>query len=330
MFYRKDNTQDNRQRILEILKKEELISGEAISKSLGISRNAVWKQVQNLKDLGYEISAETKLGYRLTGVPDFLYPFEIWPHLKTKKFGQAIYWDYKLTSTNDKARELARQNALEGTLVLAETQSKGRGRRGRTWESPPAQGGIYMSLILKPLSPLAKASPYTFLGAYAVSRFCLLRGLFTKVKWPNDVYVNGKKISGILTELSATGQDIGYLVLGIGINVNQAEFPPDICATSLLLETNKTWSRKEVLAELLLYLEEGYQRLSQDTTWLIELMKKHSLLLGKEIVVTGGLELEGVAEDIAPDGALLVRVADKAEPVKVWAGDVSVREKKKA
>jgi len=326
MFYCRANTKDNKQRILEILKQGELVSGEAISKELGISRNAVWKQVQNLKDLGYEISAETKLGYLLTSVPDFLYPFEIWPHLKTKKLGQAIYWDYELTSTNDKARELARQNALEGTLVLAETQSKGKGRRGRNWESAPAQG-IYMSLILRPVAPLAKASPYTFLGAYAVLRFCLLRGLLTKVKWPNDIYVNGKKISGVLLELSATGQDISYLVLGIGLNVNQRSFPVDICATSLFLETDKTCSRNAVLTELLLYLEEGYKRLSQDTTWLIELMKEHSLLLGKEVVVSGGLELEGVAEDIASDGALLIRAKDN-ELVKVYAGDVSVREKK--
>lgn len=325
MFYCTVNNPDNRQRILEILKQKELVSGEAISKALGISRNAVWKQVQSLKEIGYEISAE-KLGYLLRGVPDFLYPFEIWPYIETRQLGQTIYWDYELTSTNDKARELARKNALEGTLVLAETQSKGKGRRGRTWESAPAQG-IYMSLILRPVAPLAKASPYTFLGAYAVLRFCHLRGLLTKVKWPNDIYVNGKKISGVLLELSATGQDISYLVLGIGFNVNQRSFPADICATSLFLETNKTWPRKEVLAELLVYLEEGYQKLAQDTAWLIELMKEHSLLLGKEIVVSGGLELEGVAEDIASDGALLIRAKDN-KLVKVYAGDVSVREKR--
>lgn len=326
MYYHRENIPNSLQKTLSQLKTGEVISGEAISKNLGISRSAIWKQVKNLRDLGYIITAETNMGYRLDleNLPDRLYPFEVLPTLQTKNLGHNIYWGYDIPSTNDKAKELAREKAAEGTIVLAETQSKGRGRRGRAWESSPSKG-IYLSVVLRPQRPLADASVYTFLGAYAVLRLCIEEDLPAQVKWPNDIYVNGKKISGILSELSAIGQDIGYIVLGIGINVNQSDFPEDIPGTSLMIEKGMMLSRKEVLAKLLLFLEEGYERLKNDKHWLIDLMKKYSLLLDKEVVVTGGLELQGVAEDIDNDGALIIRTEEGL--VKVWAGDVSVREK---
>ncbi len=308
-----------------MLKAESPISGEVMSKKLGVSRNAIWKQVNNLRDLEYEITAETNVGYSLTKIPDYLWPFELWPYLKTNDFGQQSFRGYELSSTNAKAKELARKKAEEGTIVLAESQSKGRGRRGRAWQSEPTKG-IYLSLILRPSRPLAEASPYTFLGAYGVLRVCQDLGLKPVVKWPNDIYVQGKKISGVLAELSAIGQDIGYIVLGIGLNVNQSEFAPDIPGTSLSLELGRELSRVDVLANLLYHLEIGYEKLKTDTEWLVELMRQNSLLLGKEVIVTGGIELEGIAEDIAEDGALLVRT--KEGIVKVWAGDVSVREKR--
>lgn len=333
MYYNKNNTPDSMQKTLEFLKSGEAVSGEIISQSLGVSRNAVWKQVQNLKALGFEIVAERNVGYRLltdqSHLPDRLYPFLVFPFLRTKKLGNAIFWEMEISSTNDKATELAKTGAEEGTIVLAETQSKGRGRRGRSWESATSKG-IYLSAILRPQRPLAQSSPYTFLGAYAVVRVLEDYGLKAFIKWPNDVYVAEKKISGVLTELSAIGQDIGHIVLGIGLNVNQKEFSPGVPATSLSLELNRNLQRAEVLAKLLLYLEEGYERLKKDTKWLIELTRDYSLLLGKEVVVTGGMELEGTAIDIADDGALLVRVKENIQEekvVKVWAGDVSVRQK---
>jgi BirA family biotin operon repressor/biotin-[acetyl-CoA-carboxylase] ligase len=322
MFLQRYDSQDKMTQILFLLSQGETVSGEVMSQKVGVSRNAIWKQINNLRELGYEILAETKSGYRLVSRPDRLYPMEFWPYRKTINFGNTIYWDYDIPSTNDKAQELARAGAEEGTIVLAETQSQGRGRRGRAWQSAPSQG-IYLSLILRPVHPLAEASPYTFLGAYAVLRFCRELGIPALVKWPNDIHVNGLKISGILTELSATGQDIGHIVLGLGLNVNQKEFPKDIPATSLSLELKQPLSRVDVLARLLVYLEEGYRRLNQDSKWLIQVMRENSLLLGKEVVVTGGVELEGTAEDIALDGALLIRTPEKL--VKVWAGDVSVR-----
>jgi len=328
MYCVKKNTPDNLQKILEFLLSGEAVSGEAISQKLGISRNAVWKNVQTLKNMGFHIEAERNVGYRLQGekLPDKLYPYLIFPILSTKKLGNSIFWQEEIGSTNDKAGELAKEGAEEGTIILAEKQTKGRGRRGRAWESEESLG-IYMSAILRPKRPLAEAAPYTFLGAYAVLRVLEQYGLKPQVKWPNDVFVGGRKISGVLAELSAIGPDIRHIVLGIGLNVNQTEFSPDIPGTSLKIELQIELCRREVLAALLLHLEEGYEKLSQDVHWLIEIMKKYSILLGERVTVTGGVELEGIAEDIASDGALLVRVVENGEErvVKVWAGDVSVR-----
>ncbi len=315
-------------KILDLLRDQGgYISGEDISRSLGVSRTAVWKHVHSLLEEGYDIEARRPLGYRLRGIPDLLLPREIRRDLEARVLGGNILHFHRLGSTNQVARELARKGAPEGTVVVAEEQTAGKGRWGRNWHSPP-RSSISLSLILRPRLAPTDTPQVTLLAAVAVAG--ALRsacGLEAGIKWPNDVLVGGRKVCGILTELEAEMEEVRFLVLGIGVNVNQAEedFPPEIRgrATSLRLESGRAVNRvavaRSLLAELdrwyLVYLREGFGPVAAG--W-----KGFNLTLGHRITVSSPQRvLEGTARDLAEDGGLLVELED-GRIARVLAGEV--------
>jgi len=251
-----------KEKILDYLKKEhEYFSGDEIAGRLGISRQGLWKHIQDLKDSGYDIVAVPHLGYRLESSPDRLFALEIAHGLNTKFIARKIhYFDY-LSSTMDLAMQLGIQTAPHGTLVLAESQTKGRGRLGRSWFSPKYKG-IYFSLILRPeISP--SASPVlTLLAAVSICEAIKkVVGLDAQIKWPNDIFICNKKISGILTEMNAEVDKVNFVVIGIGLNVNNDKKSLIAQATSLKEQAGHPVSRVLLLQELLRRIENNYSLL---------------------------------------------------------------------
>jgi BirA family biotin operon repressor/biotin-[acetyl-CoA-carboxylase] ligase len=301
------------------------ISGEALAGRLGLSRMAVWKRIHRLKALGYVIEGSPRLGYRLLGSPDKLLPEEIVHGLRTQFFRGPVHYFDSLPSTNDKAKELAAAGAPEGALVVAEGQSAGRGRLGRHWESP-AGAGLYVSLLLRPPLPPHELPQITLTTAVAVSR-ALERaaGAAPGIKWPNDLLLEGKKVGGILTEMETESDQIRHLVVGLGINVNNREFPPEIAetATSLALALGRSFVRVPLLQAWLEEFEVLYQRfLAREFPAILEEWKLHTVTLGTRVAVRQGPAIvQGLARDVAPDGALLIETAP-GEVVRATSGEI--------
>lgn len=314
--------------LLEMLAGQEgYVSGEQLSHRLGISRTAVWKQIQSLRQQGYEIEAEPRRGYRLKGRPDRLLPQEIARQLTASRLGKRIVYFEETDSTNEVAKRLAREGAEEGTLVVAEAQTKGKGRLGRQWLSPAGEG-LYFTLILRPPFPPQRAPQMTLIAAVAVARaLSEATGLEVKIKWPNDILVNGRKVAGILTEMVADMDRIHYLVVGIGININQEKeaFPSEVAeiATSLRAELGYSLSRLPVLVKCLSELERVYEVwLKEGFGPLLAEWKRFSHTLGQWVRVNVGEEIvEGKALEIEEDGSLLIQQKDGSF-YRVIAGDV--------
>lgn len=325
-------------KILQALRQEPeaYVSGQQLCDQLGVSRTAVWKAIKQLKEAGYEIEAVRNRGYRLLAVPDILSQSEIVSQLHTKWLGQHICYFEEIDSTNTAAKRIAEEDGSvgwHGTVVVAEEQTSGKGRRGRTWSSPKGTG-LFFSILLKPPIDPGNASMLTLVkGMAAVKGIAQVTGLKPQIKWPNDVVLNGKKIVGILTEMSAQVDYVNHIVVGTGINVHQTEFPEEIAktATSLKLELqeagkNVQISRAELLGSVLTYFEQYYEIYlqTQDLSALRE--KYNSMLanLGKDVRVLDPLgEYEGTALGIDDRGELLV---DRGKEVcKVSSGEVSVR-----
>ena len=202
---------------------------------MGLSRAAVWKRVHRLKAQGYVIEGSPRRGYRLLAVPDKLLPEEVLQGLKTRVFTGPVHHFETLDSTNDLAKELAVQGAPEGTVVVAEAQTGGRGRLGREWDSPPGVG-LYVSLVLRPMLPPMELPQITLTTAVAVVRAVRrVAGVAPGIKWPNDLLLNGKKLGGILTEMETESDRIRHVVVGLGLNVNNPGFPPELAATATSL-----------------------------------------------------------------------------------------------
>jgi BirA family transcriptional regulator, biotin operon repressor / biotin---[acetyl-CoA-carboxylase] ligase len=313
--------------VLEVLRgAPDPISGERLAAQLGLSRAAVWKRVHRLKDQGYVIEGSPRLGYRLLAVPDKLLPGEVLQGLKTRVFTGPVHHFETLNSTNDLAKELAVQGAPEGTLVVAETQTGGRGRLGREWDSPPGVG-LYVSLVLRPLLPPMELPQITLTTAVAVVRAVRrVAGLAPGIKWPNDLLVNGKKLGGILTEMETESDRIRHVVVGLGLNVNNPGFPPDLAdtATSLTLTAGRAFSRVHLLRAWLEEFEALYERfLNQGFSEILEEWKGYTVTLGKAVTVRQGpREISGQALDVAPDGALLLKTAS-GEMVRVTSGEIT-------
>jgi len=313
-----------KERILDYLSKEtDYLSGDQISKNLGISRQGLWKHIQELKDSGYEIEAVPHLGYRLQSCPDRLFPFEVSRKLHTKFVGKKIeYFDY-LSSTMNLAMQLGMQGVANGTLVLAESQTKGRGRLGREWYSPKYKG-IYLSLILRPAISPAASPILTLLSAVsiceAVKKVC---DIDSQIKWPNDLLIHNKKLAGILTEMNAEVDKVNFVVIGIGLNVNNDKKSLIAQATSLKEQLDQQVNRIALLQELLFRVEENYFLLEKKgNKAIIDKWRNFTLTLGKRVkVYCQDKHIEGMAVDIDTDGALLIR-KDSGVIAKVTSGDV--------
>jgi BirA family biotin operon repressor/biotin-[acetyl-CoA-carboxylase] ligase len=304
---------------------DEFISGEAISDKLGFTRTAVWKHVEGLRGQGYRIDASPARGYRLVEVPDRLGPLEVRPLLATRDLGQTLHFYEEIDSTNDRAKELAEDGAVHGEAVIAELQRAGRGRRGRTWSSPAGRN-LYLSVVLRPELPPTRAPELTLVAALAVCDALRKAGVDAGIKWPNDVMAGGKKIAGILTELSAEPDHVHWVVLGVGVNLNarREDFPAALRdeATSVLIERGQAAPRALFTAALLLSLEQWLD-VHQDEGFdaIREAWRTRSVTLGRTVMVRmGDRDIEGVAEDLDASGALLVRTSSGVE--RVMTGDV--------
>lgn len=302
------------------------LSGEALAAGLGRSRAAVWKHINRLKALGYAIEGSPRRGYRLLGVPDKLLPAEITQGLQTRYLQGPIHHFETLPSTNDLAKELGSQNAPEGTLVVAESQSRGRGRLGREWDSPPGVG-LYASLLLRPPLPPTEMPQITLTTAVAVVR-ALRRatGVAPGIKWPNDLLVDGKKVGGILTEMETESDRIRYLVVGLGLNVNNREFPPplNLTATSLARVAGTSFHRPGILRAWLEEFEALYDLfLNQGFGVILEEWREYNVTLGQMVTVRQGpREISGLAVEVAGDGALLIRQRT-GEVIRVTSGEIA-------
>jgi len=300
------------------------ISGEEISRQLKVSRAGIWKYIQELRHAGYDIVAVPHLGYKLVSSPDKLLAHEIQFGLNTKTFGKKVIYYESITSTMEPAFRLGVEGEAEGTVVCAESQTKGKGRLGRSWVSPKGKG-IYMSVVLRPPLAPAQASQVTLLSAVAVCEAVNLScSVNAKIKWPNDILVNDRKLAGILTELNAEMDCVRFLVVGIGINVNTPLGLLPEHSTSLKHELKKHINRIEVLREILRRLEfwcdtlrspEGFQLVIQ--RW-----KELSMTIGRRVrVLDASGEVEGEAVDLDKNGGLVIR-HDSGITMKRMSGDV--------
>lgn len=316
--------------ILKLLKETDgYISGQELCEKFGVSRTAVWKVINQLKEEGYEIEAVRNKGYILKGSADVLSKEELESTTHTKWAGTQVAFFEETDSTNNEIRRLAEQGAPHGTLAVAERQLGGKGRRGRVWTSP-AGVGIWMSMLLRPqIDPMA-ASMLTLVMALSTRRGIeKATGLKSEIKWPNDLVLNKKKICGILTEMSTELMEIQYVIPGTGINVNQMEFPDDIkaTATSLRIESGKIQKRSEIIAAIMEAFEGYYDTFieTQDMSGLIEEYNANLVNLGNEVCVLDPAgEYRGVSEGINKEGALLVRLSDGTLK-EIISGEVSVR-----
>ena len=324
-----------KEKIMDFLKENnnEFVSGEEISKKLGVTRAAIWKHINSLKENGYNIESVSKKGYRLMDCPDILTYEEVKNNLSTEFIGRNIIHFNELDSTNSYAKKIADSLEGEGHVIITEKQLNGRGRMGRQWVSQN-NNGIWMSVILKPKVSIFEVSKITQVAAAAVSLALTNLGVHTQIKWPNDLIINDKKVCGILTEMNSEINVINHVVVGIGINVNNDEddFSDEIknIATSIKIETSKKLKRNVLLAEILNNFENLYLELNNNNfSKSLDICKKNSYVIGKEINLIKNQEVkEAKAIDINNDGELVVKYAN-GETDNIISGEISVRIRKK-
>jgi BirA family biotin operon repressor/biotin-[acetyl-CoA-carboxylase] ligase len=306
------------------------LSGEEISRRLKVSRTAVWKRIERLRTLGYEIGASTRSGYRLTGSPDLLTPSEIKPILKTKWIGKTIHYFRTLDSTNSKAYQMALNGAGEGEVVLSESQEMGRGRLGRQWFSPPFLN-LYLSVILRPNILPHQASLITLVAAVAAADAIRgFSGLLPLIKWPNDILLGDRKVAGLLNEIHSEMDRIYFVILGMGVNLNidESMFSKEIqsSATSLKIAMGQTVSRKAFLAFFLQKLERWYSIfLKKGSAVILKAWRDRAHIKGRRVKVTSfGETFVGMAIDVDSDGALILETED-GKRRRVVAGDIEYK-----
>ena len=307
------------------------VSGTAICQNLGLSRMAVWKQIEHLRALGYEIEAAARCGYRLLRRPDRPLPTELEPLLVTARFGRELVYQDRVDSTNRLASALAETGAAEGLTVIADAQDAGRGRLNRQWHSPPGIN-LYLSVVLRPaVSPqavpsLALATGLAVLRAIGV----LCPHLHVGLKWPNDLWLDGRKLGGILCEMRSELDRVHHAIVGIGINVNAqtADWPPDLTTTAISLRQalGKPVSRPLLLAEILRRFEEVYDTWQRDGLKpLLPELETFSILNGRPVRVHDlAGDLTGIATGLTPAGALILEQPDGSRR-EVMAGEVRLR-----
>ena len=305
------------------------LSGQHIAELIGCSRTAVWKHIEELRKEGFELEAVRRKGYRIVKTPEKITADELRLGLTTKFIGKNVHYEETVESTQKIAHRLAYDEAPEGTVIIAEEQLSGRGRMARRWHSPKYTG-IWMSIILRPNISLPKAPQLTLLTAVAtVQAIEELTGLLPEIKWPNDILIKGKKVTGILTELEAEADRINSIIIGIGINVNQTieDFPSELeqIATSLLLEKGEKVSRADLIKGIftnleklyLLYLEEGFLPIKL-------LWESYAISIGKRITArTLTHSIIGKAQGITDDGVLMIE-DDHGKIHHVYSADIEL------
>ena len=329
-------------KILNVLRKSDgYVSGQALCNMLGVSRTAVWKVINQLKEEGYVIEAVQNKGYHITQYPDILTSSEIMSQLTCVDTGnttgiirEVVYYDETDSTNNEAKRAAERDDAADGTLYITESQTGGRGRRGRNWVSP-AGSGIWMSLLLRPDIAPVNASMLTIVAAMAVQE--AIHKVLTedghdaecRIKWPNDIVLNKKKVCGILTEMSAEMDSIHYVVIGIGINVNTTDFDESIkdMATSIYLGTGKKVKRSNIIAAFSHSFKKYYEAFlkTQDLTYIVDRYNELLINKGRTVkAIYANKELVGEALGINKDGELIIKTEDGCETA-IRAGEVSVR-----
>jgi BirA family biotin operon repressor/biotin-[acetyl-CoA-carboxylase] ligase len=293
-----------------------VVSGTKIAAEIGTTRSEVWRLIQQLRDLGVEIAGHPSTGYSLKSMPDLLLPDMLAPQLQGTIFGKHIHHYYKIGSTNTAAMEAASAGAPEGSVFLAEQQTAGRGRGANQWHSERSTG-IYCSVLLRPALPPSDVLVITLAAGLAVHSVVqeIDARVLPDLKWPNDVLLGGKKFCGILTEMNAEVTRVRYIVVGLGINVNQSSFPTDLetIATSLRLATGTEWSRVELCVALLKSLDREYRGLLENpdaaSSILRRFQERSSSVRGQHVEIEENPDLGGVADGLDSRGFLKVRTA---------------------
>jgi len=304
-----------------------VISGARIAREIGVSRSTVWRWVEQLRRLGVHVKGQRSTGYFLEKVPDILTPDLLKKRLKGSLFGKRVFHYFKTDSTNRVAMELGFAGEPEGTVVVAEEQTAGRGRAGRSWHSEKGTG-LYVSILLRPRLAPAQTPLLTMLaGISAQAALEAVTGLSPELKWPNDLLLNGKKLGGILTEMHAEPSVVRFVVVGIGINTNQEKFPAELAAiaTSLRKESGRITFRMELLVRLLSQFESDYSRfLTEGPPFVVERFQKASdFAKGRRVRVDTGVEsYVGTTTGLSPEGLLLVK-RENGQATTVIAGDVT-------
>ena len=292
-----------------------VVSGTKIAEEISSSRSEVWRLIQQLRSMGVDVAGHPATGYQLRAVPDLLLPEILRPLVRGTLFSGHIHHFYKIGSTNTTAMAAAADGAPEGTVYLAEEQTAGRGRGANSWQSPRSTG-LYCSAVLRPAQPPSDVLVLSLAAGLAVQ--AAIQQVDSRVqpdlKWPNDVLIEGKKVCGILTEMNAEATRVRYVVVGIGINVNQQGLPKEFSATSLRLVTGSEWSRVELTAALLKSLDREYRQLVEDPAARESILRRFaansSWVDGKKVrIEENGISFEGTTEGLDPRGFLQLRTA---------------------
>jgi len=312
-------------KIINFFKKrgDDYVSGEDLSSTLGISRTAIWKHIEKLREEGYDIAASPHLGYRMVSAPDRLTEIELKWRLDTDVIGKKIYSYKEIDSTNDAANRLASSGEKEGSVVIAEYQTKGRGRLGRKWVSPRGKGA-YFSIILRPDILPREVPVITLLSSLSVAKAIReALDLPSFIKWPNDVLINRQKVCGILTELNGELDKVNFVIIGIGININTKKELLPKGASSLSMEKGKDISRLDFTRILFKSLDKYYKIFKEGKIEaIIKEYKRLSVILNREVQVNSHNQaLSGTAVDVDKDGALILRM-DSGFHERVLAGDI--------
>ncbi|GAV23196.1 biotin--[acetyl-CoA-carboxylase] ligase [Carboxydothermus pertinax] len=313
--------------IAMLIGRQDYLSGEEISKKIGVTRTAVWKHIKELEREGYKFEAHPKRGYKLMAYPDVPAYYLLKPFLKTRFMGRTGEYHNLIGSTNDRAKELAVMGVPEGFLVSANGQTTGRGRLGRSWASPVGQG-LYFSIILYPNLPPVELPKLTLLAGLALGQAVENLGVEAKIKWPNDLLIKGKKVAGILTEMSAEAERTIFAVVGVGINIEPLNERESFSYPATFLKEHVAIvSRLKLLASFLGYFEEQYELFKKgEFARILKEYEKRLAFRGEEVkIISGSHEYSGRLSGLADDGALIIQ--DGFTTRRFAAGEISLRRK---
>jgi BirA family biotin operon repressor/biotin-[acetyl-CoA-carboxylase] ligase len=304
-----------------------VISGAKIAREIGVTRSTVWRWIETLRALGVKVKGHPRTGYQMERVPDVLAPKLLQRELRQSVFGKRIYHFFKIDSTNSVTLRLGHEGEPHGAVVIAEEQTAGRGRARRVWYSEKTSG-IYLTVLLRPPMP-PQYAPLITMAAGLAARDAVAEqtGVSPDLRWPNDLMIGRKKFGGILTEMHAEPDRVQFVIVGIGINVNHTRVPEGLAgiATSLRIETGKTYSRLELVARLLRHLESYYNRFVTEgaAPILDRFCAVSSYAQGKRVrITTGGQTYAGITAGLEPSGLLRV-TRDDGQTVTVISGDVT-------